>query len=177
MTIKLIVAVDNNFGIGYKNELLFRVKEDLRRFRELTTGHFVVMGRKTYESLPKALPERINVVITHNKSYKPKDPTVVVETDIKKIVSHYLNTGTQEKDLWVIGGAEIYKQFLPYVDEIELTIVHKDAEKVDAFFPIEEVLANFYGTNSERIFNEKYDCKVTFATYRRSQEVWERARS
>ena len=71
MTIKLIVAVDSNYGMGYNNDLLFRIKEDLQRFRELTTGHFVVMGRKTYESLPRPLPERTNVVVTRNPDYNP----------------------------------------------------------------------------------------------------------
>ena len=167
MVIKLIVAVDSNFGIGYKNELLFRIKEDLKRFRELTTGHFVVMGRKTYESLPKALPERFNVVVTRNKAYKAKEPTVVVESDIERIVSQYLNTGQQEKDLYVIGGAEIYSQFLPYADEIHITKIHKEADNVDTYFPIEEALKDFQEVLSEELHSEKEDCDLTFITYER----------
>lgn len=166
MAIKLIVAVDNSFGIGYKNSLLFRISEDLRRFRELTTGHFVVMGRKTYESLPKALPERFNVVITRNPSYNPKDHNVIVEKDIEKIVSLYNNTGEQDKDLWVIGGAEIYKEFLPYADEIHLTMIHKSAENVDTYFPMEKALElGFTMRESERVYSEKEECKVTFSVY------------
>lgn len=165
MAIKLIVAVDSDFGIGYKNELLFRVKEDLQRFRELTTGHFVVMGRKTYESLPKALPERINVVLTRNENYNPKNPSVIVSSDVSKIISHYTQTGEQEKDLWVIGGAEIYNQFLPYAHEVHLTMIHKYAENVDTYFPMDKVNDKFTMYKSERGYSEKYDCKLTFITY------------
>lgn len=167
--IKLIVAVDSNYGIGYKNELLFRVKEDLQRFRELTTGNFVVMGRKTYESLPKTLPERVNVVITRNIDYKIKDHTVIVESNINRIISHYNNTGQQDKDLWIIGGAEIYNLFLPFVDEIHLTMIHKEAPNVDTFFPMEEVLKSFEKVCSERSYSEKEECKLTFITYERKK--------
>lgn len=165
MAIKLIVAVDSNFGIGYQNELLFRVKEDLQRFRELTTGHFVVMGRKTYESLPKPLPERINVVVTRNENYNPRNPKVIVESDLNKIISHYTQTGSQDKHLFIIGGSEIYNQFLPHVDEIHLTIIHKSAEKVDTYFPMEKVNEMLTMFKSERIYSEKHDCKLTFITY------------
>ena len=167
MVIKLIVAVDSNYGIGYKNELLFRVKEDLQRFRELTIGHFVVMGRKTYESLPRPLSERINVVVTRNKDYNPKDTSVIVESDIMRIVSHYLDTGQQEKDLFVIGGAEIYKQFLPFVDEIYLTMIHKEADSVDTYFPIEEALNVFQMDSFEKSYSEKEDCAITYFNYKR----------
>ena len=169
--IKLIVAVDNNFGIGYKNELLFRISEDLKHFKELTSGHFIVMGRKTYESLPNALPNRTNVVITRNPSFNPKSPTVVVANDIKKIISHHLTTGKQDKDLWVIGGAEIYKAFLPYADEVHLTHIHKEAENVDTYFPVSELNSSFDIIQSERIFSEKEDCKVTFTVYGKSSKV------
>lgn len=165
--IKLIVAVDSNYGIGYRNSLLFRVKEDLQRFRELTTGHFVIMGRKTYESLPKALPERINVVITRNTGFQPKESTVIVENNIHKLINHYLDTGQQDKDLWIIGGEAIYKEFLPYVDKIYLTKIHKEAEKVDTYFPMGKTLKNFQLQKTERAYSEKEECEITFAVYQR----------
>ena len=168
--IKLIVAVDNNFGIGYKNDLLFKIPEDLKRFKQLTTGHFVVMGRKTFESLPNALPERTNVIITRSDKYKPENPTVIVENDISKIISHYLSTGQQDKDMWVIGGAEIYKQFLPYAEQVYLTMIHKVAKSVDTHFPINSMLEKFHIVDSERIYSNKEDCKVTFTIYQRNLE-------
>lgn len=167
--IKLIVAVDNNFGIGYKNDLLFKIPEDLKRFKKLTKGHYVVMGRKTFESLPNPLPERTNVVITRNINYKPEHHSVIVECDITKIINHYLQTGEQSKDIWVIGGAEIYKAFLPYADEIQLTMINKSATQVDTYFPMNEVLKLFQidVTNSESQHVETEDCDVTFYTYKR----------
>lgn len=168
--IKLIVAVDSNYGIGYRNSLLFRVKEDLQRFRELTTGHFVIMGRKTYESLPKPLPERTNVVITRNPKYNPKDLSVIVVSDIERILSHYLDTGQQEKDLWIIGGGDVYKQFLPHADEIHLTMIHKKAENIDTYFPIEEALKSFYMDSFEESYSEKESCNLTFKVYKRKQD-------
>ena len=172
MAIKLIVAVDSDFGIGYKNELLFRVKEDLQRFRELTTGHFVVMGRKTYESLPKALPERVNVVLTRNENYNPKNPSVIVASDVNKIISHYTQTGEQEKDLWVIGGADIYNQFLTHADEIHLTMIHKEAKNVDTYFPVEKVIdLGFRLKHSRRSFSDEHDCKITFTVYEKPIKV------
>ena len=167
MVIKLIVAVDSNYGMGYNNDLLFRIKEDLQRFRELTTGHFVVMGRKTYESLPRPLPERTNVVVTRNPDYNPKEQSVIVENDIERIISHYLDTGQQEKDLWVIGGAEIYSQFLPYTDEIHMTMIHKEAENVDTYFPIEKTINGFQEVLSEKSYSEKEDCCITYITHNR----------
>ena len=168
--IKLIVAVDNNYGIGYKNELLFRISEDLKHFKKLTTGHFIVMGRKTYESLPKTLPNRINVVLTRDTGFALDDKSVMIENDIHKIVSHYMYTGQQTKDLWIIGGGEVYKQFLPYADEIHLTVIHKEAENVDTYFPIDEALESFEKVHSERAYSEKAECKLTFMTYKRIQK-------
>ena len=165
--IKLIVAVDSNFGIGYKNELLFRIKEDLQRFRELTTGHFVVMGRKTFESLPKPLPNRINVVLTRDTGFALDDKSVMIENDIHKIVSHYMYTGQQTKDLWIIGGGEVYKQFLPYADEIHLTVIHKKADNIDTYFPIEEALKSFQLDSFEESYSEKESCNLTFKIYKR----------
>ncbi|MFJ7982399.1 dihydrofolate reductase [Lysinibacillus xylanilyticus] len=167
MTIKLIVAVDCNFGIGYRNELLFRVKEDLERFKELTTGHFVVMGRKTFESLPNPLPYRTNVIITRDKNYAVKGSGVVIENDIEQLVSHYNNTGQQDKDIWVIGGSEIYKQFAPYVDEIYLTIIHKKAHLVDTHFPIADYkdFSDWDLKDEETFRSEVHDCDVSFKIY------------
>ena len=164
--IKLIVAVDSNFGIGYKNDLLFKISEDMKHFKKLTTGHFVVMGRKTYESLPSALPDRINVVLTTNKGFKANENSTIVENSVEKIVNHY-RTGKQDKCLFIIGGETIYKQFLPYADEIHLTVIHKKADNVDTYFPIEEALKTFYMDSFEESQSEKESCNLTFKIYKR----------
>lgn len=170
MAIKLIVAMDLNGGIGYKDELLFRVPEDLGRFKKLTTGHIVVMGRKTYESLPNgALLDRINVVVTRNKNYNPQNYKVVVENNIDRIINHYTQTGKQDKDIFIIGGSEIYKQFIPYVDEFHITQIHKVAKNADSYFPIEQVLANkrIFLSEAESMFSDSINSKITFMVYKK----------
>lgn len=137
--IKAIAAVDAHGGLGYKGELLFHEPQDLAHFKELTKGHFVVMGRKTFESLPvKPLPDRVNIVLSRDKNYTPlpNRNDVQVYQDVKQIVDLYLQTGEQDRSIWVIGGAEIYKLFAPYVEELHLTEIKAVAENKDVTFPI-----------------------------------------
>lgn len=170
--IKMIVAVDRNFGIGYKDDLLFKISDDLKRFRRLTMGHFVVMGRKTYESLPNPLNGRVNVVMTNKKDYQPKDSNVIVENDASKVINHYRNTGKQDKDIYIIGGAEIYKLFAKYADTIYLTFIDKEAENVDTFFP-KEVLHGFDldKKTQGRMFDEQENCLILYNKYNRKEDV------
>lgn len=126
-TIELIVAMDNNRVIGYDNKLIWYIPLDLKNFKFLTSGHTIIMGRKTWESLPKRpLPDRNNVVITRNPEYVA-DGAVVV---------HSLEEALQQSPgkVFVIGGAEIYKQALPYADFIHITYVYNNYIG-DAFFP------------------------------------------
>ena len=102
--IKLIAAVDLNWGLGYKNELLFHIEEDMKRFRRLTEGHIVVMGRKTYESFEKPLKKRVNVVLTRNKEYKPNASSVFVEHDINKVLKYYNGCGGIGESMCILQG-------------------------------------------------------------------------
>ena len=165
MSIKLISAVDKNYGIGYKNDLLLRISEDMNRFRELTDGHFVVMGRKTFQSLPRALENRVNVVLTRNVEF-PHSPDVFIMDSVEHIINHY-NSGDQDKDIWVIGGSGVYQKFLPYADEVYLTHIDKEAEKVDTYFPKDELKELFDVKDySEWHYSEVEECKYCFVTYR-----------
>lgn len=131
MTIKMIVAYDNNFGIGNNNELLFHIKEDLKRFKQLTSNSTVVMGRKTYESLPEAnrpLPNRHNIILTKG-TYNVNNINVSVLNSVDQVLE-YANT----TDIWIIGGSSIYEQFIPYVDELYVTKI-LDTKPADSFFP------------------------------------------
>ena len=123
-----IVAVSENWGIGKDNDLLFRISADLKRFRELTAGHTVVMGRKTLESLPggKGLPKRHNIVLTSNPDFTAEN-VEVVHNPAQLIFA----AGT---DAFVIGGASVYRQLLSLCDRVYVTKVFADAE-ADAFFP------------------------------------------
>ena len=114
----MILATDVNGCIGYKNELVFKAKKDLKRFKDLTTNNIVVMGSKTYESLNfKPLPNRISIVL----SRKLNDNNVHVYSEIDTMLSDMIKY-YQDKTIWIIGGAEIYKQFINIVDEIYLTL-------------------------------------------------------
>ena len=129
--ISLIVAIQKkDNAIGRKSgELLFRISHDLKRFKELTMGHPIIMGRKTYESIGKPLPERTNIIVTRNPDFLAEGCVVVssIEEAIKK-------GGDIDTEIFVIGGGEIYKQALPYADRLYLTIVEGDAEG-DVYFP------------------------------------------
>ncbi|MDE6208956.1 MAG: dihydrofolate reductase [Lachnospiraceae bacterium] len=117
----LIVAVDRNWGIGYKNKLLISIPEDMKFFRETTTGNVVVMGKNTLLSFPngKPLKNRENIVITHDKSFKAEGAAVVnsIEEALEEIKKY--NT----EDVYVIGGGSIYEQMLPYVDTAYVTYI------------------------------------------------------
>lgn len=128
--LSIIVAIGENGAIGKNNDLLWRLPGDLKRFKALTTGHTIIMGRKTFESLPKgALPNRTNVVLTRNKTTLFSDCTMVYS--IKDIIDNYLN---DENEHFVIGGGELYKALLPYANRVYLTRVHQNFE-ADTFFP------------------------------------------
>ena len=124
---ELVVAVSENDVIGRGNQLPWRLPADLRRFKALTLGRHVLMGRKTYESIGKALPGRTNLVLSRSSEFAPRDCTVVASIDAARAAA---GDGAA---LMVIGGAEIYRQCLPY-RRIHLTLVHATIEGGDAFF-------------------------------------------
>lgn len=126
--ITLIAAASENNVLGKDNQLIWHLSEDLKRFKQLTLGHSVIMGRKTFESMPKALPNRTNIILTRNKNYKAEN--ALVAHTIEQALSF---TGEDVKP-FIIGGGEIYSLFLPFATSIELTRVHHDFEG-DAFFP------------------------------------------
>lgn len=129
--INIVVSVTHkNAAIGNSGGgLLFRISDDLKRFKALTTGHPIIMGRKTYESIGKKLPERTNIVVTRNPNFQAEGCVIVrsLEEAIKK-------AGELDTEIFIIGGGEIYKQGLPYTDKIYMTIVESDTEG-DVFFP------------------------------------------
>lgn len=123
--ISLIVAVDENGGIGYDGQLLAHIPEDLQRFKELTSGHTVIMGRKTWDSLPKKpLPNRKNIVISSQKQENFMTTAECLK-EIKDI----------DDEIFIIGGESIYRYFLPMANKIYITLIHKNFDKVDAYFP------------------------------------------
>ena len=125
--IKLIAAVDKNMGIGYENELLIKLKKDMKYFKENTLNHIVVMGKNTYLSIGKPLPQRLNIVITHKKVQNKHIKSMTLEK--------FLETYKDSKEvIYCIGGEQIYKELIPYADEILLTRVEK-SYKENKYFP------------------------------------------
>lgn len=128
----LIVAVDENWGIGNKNELLVRIPADMKFFRQETTGKVVVLGRKTLETFPQGLPlkNRTNIILSSNPSYQVKDAIVVhsVEELLEELKKY------QEEDIYIIGGESVYKQMLPYCKVAHVTKIDH-AYEADAHFP------------------------------------------
>jgi len=123
----LIAACSKNRVIGKDNGLIWKVPGDLKRFKELTTGHPILMGRKTFESIGKPLPNRTNIVITRDKDWKHKG--CLVFNNIKEVLPLFV-----KEKLFIIGGGEIYNMFLDLSDKIELTLIDKDFEG-DSYFP------------------------------------------
>ena len=126
----IIVAIDKNNGIGKGNDQLAYISADLKRFKALTSGHSIIMGRKTFEALPKgALPNRRNIVISRQSNYTA--PNIEVVTSPQEAAELCKN----EKEVFIIGGGEIYKMFLPDTSKIYLTNINHAFEGVDTFFP------------------------------------------
>ena len=147
--ITLIAAMNKKRGIGFKNELLYDIPEDRKLFKDLTLGKVVIMGRKTWLSLPrKPLPGRTNVVVSRDG------------LSLRKALELY-----KDRDICIIGGSEIYKQTIRYADVIRLTIVHDDKKEADAFFPVIQE-DKFYLAAAFNI-ETKSDLRVT-------HQIWER---
>ncbi|QYS86836.1 dihydrofolate reductase [Flavobacterium oreochromis] len=125
----LIAAAGQNNELGKNNDLLWHLPDDFKHFKALTTGHYIVMGRKTFESFPKPLPNRTHVIVTHSERYSAPESCLVV-VGIQKA----LEVCPIDQDVYIIGGGEIYKQFIDLADQIELTRVHGCFE-ADTFFP------------------------------------------
>ena len=128
----LIVNADKNWGIGKNNELLVHIPNDMKMFRQMTTGKVVVMGRKTLESFPNGLPlkNRVNIVLTKNQNYQVKGAIIVhsVEEVLEELKKY------DSEDVYVIGGEQIYRQMLPYCDTAHMTKIDH-AYEADAYFP------------------------------------------
>ncbi len=149
MIISIIVAVAENWAIGKQNQLLWHLPADLKWFKTHTTGHAIVMGRKTFESIGKPLPNRKNVILTANKNFVEEGCEVVHSTD------ELLLLLKKEEEIFIIGGGDVYRSMLPKATKLYLTRVHHSFEG-DVFFPSD--------------FNQSNDWHLTSEEYHRSDE-------
>ncbi|MBX4261970.1 dihydrofolate reductase [Clostridium estertheticum] len=125
-----IVAIGDNFAIGKNNDLLWHISKDLKRFKQITSGNTIIMGRKTFESLPGILPSRHHIVITQNKDFVINDERVTIFNSKEELFAFMKDS----EEYFVIGGGAIYTLLLPYCNKIHLTKVHKEYN-ADIFFP------------------------------------------
>ena len=160
MIISLIAVLGKNNEIGKGNELLCRLPSDLKRFKEITLGHTVIMGRKTFESLPKgALPDRRNIVVSRNTELKIKG------VEIYSSLDYALLKSINEFEVFIIGGAQIYAQALPFADRLYITRIHSSFPEADVFFP--SINWNMWKETGRETFpaDEKNPYPFTFFEY------------
>lgn len=136
MTLSAIVAISQNNIIGLNNGLPWHLPEDLKHFKQTTTGHTIVMGRKTFESIKKPLPNRTNVILTSNKDFSAEGVVVINNLE------NWLKTQNSSEEIFIVGGAGVYKLAWPLIDKIYLTLVEKDVTG-DTNFPFEKPLDGF----------------------------------
>ncbi len=158
--LSIIVAISENNAIGKNNQLLWHLPADLKHFKEITSGHTIIMGRKTYDSIGRPLPNRRNIVITRQSDLKIENVEVV--SSLKEAITLCAN----EKEIFIIGGAEIYESSVELANRIYLTTVHQEYE-ADAFFP--NIVAEQWSEINREYHSadEKNSVAYTFSTLER----------
>jgi dihydrofolate reductase len=158
--INIIVAISNNLAIGKDNKLLWHLPNDLKFFKKTTTGHPVIMGRKTFEAIGKPLPNRLNIVISRNK--KENQESLVYCNSLEEAIAL---AKTKDEEIFIIGGGEIYKQSLAIADTLYITQVNVDIDG-DTFFP--EIDNTWHPIFEEaHLADEKHPYDYTFLIYRK----------
>ena len=161
--ITIIAAVAANRAIGYENKLLYWLPNDLKRFKALTTGHTIIMGRRTFESLPKgALPNRRNVVLSRTS-------TDFAGCDCYASLNEALAHCQKDEDIYIIGGESVYEQAMPLADRLSLTEIHDTPTNADAFFPEYNDWTEV--AREEHTTDEKHQQKYAFVDYIRKPKA------
>ncbi|WP_159800192.1 dihydrofolate reductase [Flavobacterium sp. MK4S-17] len=159
MTITLIAAAAENNALGKDNRMLWHLPDDFKHFKKLTTGHHIIMGRKTLQSMNGSLPNRTHIVVTRQKDFTYQGCMIVHSLD------EALTACPQDEEIFIIGGGEIYKQAIGRADKIELTRVHTNIDAADAYFP--EFDTEKWHKVSEEYHpkDEKHTIDFTFETW------------
>jgi dihydrofolate reductase len=158
----MIAAVAENNALGKNNDLLWHLPNDFKRFKEITSGHHIIMGRKTFESFPKPLPNRTHVIITRQNDFEHEGCIVV--QNIEKALS----VCPVNENLYIIGGGEIYQQSISFADQLDITRVHHSFD-ADVYFP--EIDPEIWELTSERFHpkDERHLFDYTFQTFVRKK--------
>lgn len=158
--IYIIVATDKNLAIGNQNKLLFWLPNDLKRFKELTTGNTIIMGRNTFLSLPKgALPNRRNIVLSTRKA--ASFPGAETFSSLEEAI----NNCSEEEKVFIIGGASVYKQALPLADVLCITEIDAEAPEADTYFPAIDPTIWKEKSRESHSADEKHPCPYAFVEY------------
>ncbi|WP_281846897.1 dihydrofolate reductase [Olleya namhaensis] len=157
----MIVAAGENNEIGKNNDLIWHLRDDLKRFKALTSGHHIIMGRKTFESFPKPLPNRTHIVISRQSDYKVPEGVIVVNN-----IEAAIALAKDDAQPFIIGGGEIYKLAMPYASKLELTRVHSNFD-ADTFFPEIDLSVWKETANTFHTKDENHDFEFSFVTYQR----------
>lgn len=158
----IIVAAGEKNAIGKDNDLIWHLSDDLKRFKKLTNGHHIIMGRKTFESFPKPLPNRTHIVITRQSDYKVPDGVIVVNN-----LEDALDAARKDSQPFIIGGGEIYKQSIALVDKLEITRVHSNFDDADTFFPDIDKTKWKEVSRTTHDADDKHAHAFSFITYQR----------
>jgi len=158
--ITIIAAIAEDNALGKNNQLIWHLPADLKRFKQVTSKHHVIMGRKTFESLGKPLPNRTNIIITRNPNYTIEDCVVV--NSLKQAIE----AAKEDENPFILGGAEIYKQAIEFADKLDLTFIHHKFD-ADAFFP--EIDTTIWKETSREFHkaDEKNKYDYSFVSYKR----------
>ncbi|QYA24253.1 dihydrofolate reductase [Gramella sp. MT6] len=158
--ITMIAAAAENNALGKDNDLVWHLPDDFKRFKRLTSGHHIIMGRKTFESFPKLLPDRTHIIITRKNDYDPEGAIVV------NSLEEAIRVSKLDEQPFIIGGGEIYKMGMDRAERIELTRVHGEFD-ADTFFP--EIDEEKWKLIDEKFHekDEKHDYSFTYLTYER----------
>lgn len=161
--ITVIAAIAKNNALGKNNDLIWHLPADLKRFKQVTTGHFILMGRNTFESIGRPLPNRTTIIITRNKDYF-KDGCLIANS-----LEEALEMAKEEKQIFIIGGAQIYKETIEkdLANQLDITLVHKEFD-ADVYFPI--IDKNIWKETAREDFkaDEKNDYNYSFITYKKN---------
>ncbi len=160
----MIAAIGENKALGKDNDLLWHLPDDFKRFKNLTTGHKIIMGRKTFESFPKPLPNRLHIIVTRDKDYKTPYENCITVHGMEEAIALVKDDTLS----FIIGGGEIYRQGEQFANKIELTLIHTTFPDADTFFP--EIDENIWKLTSQEYHpkDAKHKFDFTYLTYIRN---------
>ena len=164
MIVMIAAAAENN-ALGKDNELLWHLPDDFKRFKQLTTGHPIIMGRKTFESLGKPLPNRTTIIISRNKDYRVEGCITV------NSLEEAIKAAKEDSNPYILGGGEIYKQAMEYADMLDLTLVHHSFENADTFFPTIDPKIWQETNRRDFIADEHHKYDFSFVSYKKSESL------